>query len=147
MEEILRKRVMVVVDGACRGNGTKTAEGAIGIQILSSSKKVLARYCERIGHTTNNQAEYKALIKGLELAKKYASGHIVVYSDSLLLVSQMNLEWKVKNEKLRILWMKAIEIEQQFETVVYAHLPRTDSRIKAVDALANKALDKHPDPN
>ncbi len=81
------------------------------------------------------------------LSTKYSSGYIVCFSDSELIVNQMNREWKVKDEKLKLLWAQVVEIEKKFESVRYIYLPRTDPRIVAVNALANKALDEHPDPS
>lgn len=136
-------RISIFTDGACRGNGSEAAEAAIGVQIVDSSDKVLNRHCERIGHATNNQAEYRALIRGLELATKYTSGQVDCYSDSQLVVNQMNEKWKIRDSKLRSLWTRAAGMESEFETVTYSYLPRADSRIAAADALANKALDEH----
>lgn len=89
---------------------------------------------------TNNQAEYRALIKGLELATKHTTGQVDCYSDSQLVVNQMNEAWKV-NAKLKPLWIKAAGMENGFERVTYNHLRRTDPRIEAVDTIANEALD------
>jgi ribonuclease HI len=90
---------------------------------------------------TNNQAEYRALIRGLELATKHTTGQVDCYSDSQLVVNQLNETWKV-NKKLRPLWIEGAGMENDFEKVTYNHLRRTDPRIEAVDAIANKALDR-----
>ena len=89
---------------------------------------------------TNNQTEYWALIKGLELVRKHTTGQVDCYSDSQLIVNQLNETWKV-NKKLCPLWIKAAGMESDFEKVTYSHLRRTDHRIEAVDTIANEALD------
>lgn len=135
-------KVKVFADGASRGNGNTEAEAAIGIQIVDANGKQLDSHCERIGHATNNQAEYQALIKGLEMATKHTAGQVECHSDSQLVINQMNEKWKINNPSLKSLWIKAAGMENDFEKVTYLYLRRTDPRIAAVDALANEALDQ-----
>ena len=90
---------------------------------------------------TNNQAEYWALIKGLELVRKHTTGQADCCSNSQLVVNQLNKMWKV-NEKLKPLWIKAAGMENDFEKVTDNHVRRTDPRVEAVDAIANEALDR-----
>ncbi len=133
--------MQVYTDGACRGNGSQEAQASIAVRILNEAGRELARFGQAIGLATNNQAEYRALIKGLELATKHTNGRVDCYSDSQLVVNQLNETWKV-NKKLRPLWIKAAGMESDFEKVTYNHLRRTDPRIEAVDAIANEALDR-----
>ena len=133
--------MLLYTDGACRGNGSQAARAAIAARILDEKGRELERFGRAIGLATNNQAEYRALIKGLELASKHTTGQVDCFSDSQLIVSQLNETWKV-NKKLKPLWIKAAGMESDFEKVTYNHLRRTDHRIEAVDAIANEALDK-----
>ncbi len=133
--------MLLYTDGACRGNGSQEAQAAIAVRILDENGSALERFGQAIGLATNNQAEYRALIKGLELATKHTTGRVDCNSDSQLVVNQMNETWKV-NKKLKPLWIRAAGMENDFEKVTYNHLRRTDPRIEAVDAIANEALDK-----
>ena len=138
---ITRKGVQLYTDGACRGNGSQEAQTAIAVRILDENGRELERFGQAIGLATNNQAEYRALIKGLELATKHTTGRVDCFSDSQLVVNQMNEAWKV-NAKLKPLWIKAAGLENDFDKVTYNHLRRTDARIAKVDAIANQALDE-----
>ena len=133
--------MQVYTDGACRGNGSQEAQASIAVRILDETGCELERFGQAIGLATNNQAEYRALIKGLELATKHTTGRVDCYSDSQLVVNQLNEAWKV-NKKLKPLWIRAAGMENDFDKVTYNHLRRTDPRIEAVDTIANAALDK-----
>lgn len=133
--------MQLYTDGACRGNGSQAAQASIAVRILDETGRELERFGECIGLATNNQAEYRALIKGLELARKHTTGRVDCFSDSQLVVNQLNETWKV-NKKLKPLWIRAAGMENDFEKVAYSHLRRTDPRIEAVDTIANEALDE-----
>ena len=136
-----RRRVLLYTDGACRGNGSHAAQASIAVRIVDENGRELERFGQAIGLATNNQAEYRALIKGLELATKHTTGQVDCYSDSQLVVNQLNETWKV-NKKLKPLWIRAAGMENDFDKVTYNHLRRTDPRIVAVDTIANEALDE-----
>ena len=135
------QKVQVFTDGASRGNGSQEADAAIAVRILDSSGKELESYAECIGRKTNNQAEYMAFIKGLELARGHTQVSVDCFSDSNLVIQQMKGLWKVGDPKLKSLWIKAVIKSDEFAKVTYTHLRRTDHRIAAVDALANDVLD------
>lgn len=130
--------IKLFTDGGCRGN---PGPGAIGVLILDSDNNELKSYAECIGETTNNRAEYMALIKGLDLCAKFTRKRVVCYSDSQLLIKQMTGEWRLKNDKLRELYHEAHKMEDVFEKVVYQHVYRTNTYIKKVDSSLNKAMD------
>jgi ribonuclease HI len=121
-----RKLVHLYTDGACRGNGSRAAQASIAVRILDENGRELERFGQAIGLATNNQAEYRALIKGLELATKHTTGRVDCYSDSQLVVSQMIETWKV-NKKLRPLWIRAAGMENDFDKVTYDHLRQTSA--------------------
>jgi ribonuclease HI len=94
----------------------------------------------RLPDTTNNVAEYTALVKALERAGELGGKHLVVNSDSELMVKQMAGEYRVKNEGLRPLFEKASALAKAFASVEYRHVPRKQN--KRTDALCNQALDE-----
>jgi len=124
------------VDGGARGN---PGPAAIGVVLRDEAGEVLEEVWDRIGDTTNNVAEYHALITGLETALDRSVTHLEVFSDSELMVRQMNREYKVRSERLKELFMQARALVQQFKQVRISHVSR-ESNTDA-DALVNKALD------
>ena len=107
--------------------------------IKAENDKVLKEYSEYIGETTNNQAEYKALIKGLELAQDLKPKEVVCYLDSELVTKQMKQEYKVKDKDLQPLFIKAWNAAVNLKNVNYQHIPR--SLNKEADKLLNVELD------
>ena len=89
--------VTVYTDGACSGN---PGPGAIGVVILDENNQEIITYKECIVETTNNKAEYLALIKGLELAAGICRRKVICFSDSELMIKQLNKAWRIKNKEL-----------------------------------------------
>ena len=87
--------------------------------------------------TTNNQAEYEALLAGLRLAKEVSARHLLIYSDSQLIVNQVNSEYQAKGEKMASYLEKAKELLGQFDTVTITQIPRNENT--NADALARLA--------
>lgn len=131
-------RVKLFTDGGCRGN---PGPGAIGMIILDVDNTELHTHAECIGNTTNNRAEYHALIKGLRLCAKYTRGRVTCYSDSELVVKQMNGDYRLKNEELLALFQKVKDLERVFTEVIYQHVNRTNQFIKKADRLLNEAYE------
>ena len=130
--------VKVFTDGGSRGN---PGLGAIGVLILNEQNMEIESYKECIGHTTNNRAEYNALIKGLDLAAKHTRNKVFCYSDSELIVKQVTGAWRIKDDELRLLYHKVKDMERAFKEVIYTSVRRTDPNIKKADKLVNDALD------
>ena len=130
-------KVNLVSDGGCRGN---PGQGAIGFMIFDERNRILARGGKRIGYTTNNRAEYLALIEGLGHAAKYTKGTVHCFLDSELVVKQVKQEWKIKDDELEKLFYQVLDKESAFKKVTYTHLPRTHRAIKAVDKIVSQAL-------
>ena len=128
----------VYTDGGARGN---PGPAAIGIVFFDENKNKLAEHKERIGNCTNNQAEYKALIKALELAKAYCIEVINCFLDSEVVVRQLNGIYRIKNERLRELFYILKNKEKAFEKVIYNHTKRSNPFIQYTDKLVNDALD------
>ena len=132
-------KISVYTDGGSRGN---PGLSAIGIVFADDSGKVFMERKESIGIGTNNRAEYKALIKAMGLALKHNLKNIVFHTDSKLVCGQMAGGWKVKEPKLKILHASAKELEREFDSVEYRHVPRENNFIKIADRLVNEALDE-----
>jgi len=92
-----------------------------------------------LGVSTNNEAEYNALIEGLKAAKAWTPDRLEVYLDSKLVVEQMNGRYRIKAPELIPLHQKATELMRDFPEVHVAHVEREKNR--GADALANKAID------
>jgi len=123
-------------DGGARGNPGPAAYGYV---LEADDGTVLAAHGEKIGVATNNVAEYRALIAGLEKAVELAVPEVEVVSDSELLVKQMRGEYRVKNEALRELWERANDLERRFAKVRYTAVRRAHNEL--ADRLVNDALD------
>ena len=134
-----RDRVVVYCDGGARGNPGPAAIGAIVLDPSTEPPTELATVSERIGVATNNVAEYRALIAGLEAAREFPARRISVRADSQLLVRQLEGKYRVKQPHLRPLYEQAREFLDEWEEVDLAHVPREDNIV--ADALVNAALD------
>jgi len=128
----------VYSDGGSRGN---PGPSAIGIVFYDENKNKIAEYKECIGHATNNQAEYKAIIKALELATAYCRKKIMCFLDSELVVKQLSGDYRIKNEQLREFFYILKDREKAFDEVIYNHTKRTNNYIQEADKLVNDALD------
>lgn len=124
-------------DGGSRGN---PGPAAIGVALEDSAGKLLETISEYIGETTNNQAEYRALVRGLEKAKEFGASEVRCYLDSELVVKQMNHEYKIKDAGLSALFVKAWNLTRGMR-VTYHHVPREKNKV--ADRLVNQALDAH----
>jgi ribonuclease HI len=131
--------VVVYFDGGARGNPGPAAIGAVVLDPSSTPPTRLAAVSERIGETTNNVAEYRALIAGLEAASATPSRAVKVRGDSKLVIEQVAGRWKVKQEHLRPLHARACQLLSHYEAVDLAHVRRELNR--DADALVNAALD------
>jgi ribonuclease HI len=129
-------KVTIHTDGAARGN---PGPAAIGVVIKDEAGKVIATVSKRLGPTTNNQAEYRAIIAGLEKAVSLGVKQVAVKSDSELVVKQINGLYKVKHVDLRPLYTEVVRLTGSLESFKISYVPREQNA--AADALANKALD------
>ena len=123
-------------DGGSRGNPGPAAYGYV---LESDDGHVLDARGEAIGTATNNVAEYRGLIAGLESAVERGVAELEVISDSELLVKQMQGEYRVKNETLRELQREAAELASQLSRVTYTAVRRAHNEL--ADRLVNEALD------
>jgi len=134
--------IHLFTDGGSRGN---PGQAAIGCVLEDPSKgETLREHYERIGVETNNVAEYRALIEGMKIAKRYRPNRLVCHLDSELIVKQLNGEYRVKMPALQVFYDEIKELTTEFGLIEFIHIPRSDNY--RADALVNKALDEHPSP-
>lgn len=130
------KTASLYADGGARGN---PGPAGIGVVLTDDSGAAVGEIARSIGEATNNVAEYSALIAGLELALESGITELDVYMDSELVVSQMKGEWKIKNDRLRALAVKARSLLDRFEKKSIQHVPREMN--SDADKLANQGMD------
>jgi broad specificity phosphatase PhoE/ribonuclease HI len=130
-------KVVIEADGGSRGNPGPAGYGAV--VRTEDRSTVLAESKQAIGRATNNVAEYRGLIAGLEDAVKLDATEVEVFMDSKLVVEQMSGRWKVKHPGLIELHAQARKLAARFDRISYAWIPR--ERNKHADQLANEAMD------
>lgn len=131
------KKLEIYSDGGSRGN---PGPAGIGVIIMNSDGLVIEKISEYVGEMTNNQAEYMALILGLQEARFFRAKVAHCYLDSELVVKQLNGEYKVKNQNMKPLFVVVQSLIKNFESVKFRHISR--GKNEDADILVNKALDK-----
>lgn len=131
---------MLYTDGASRGNPGDSSIGAVLYRETNEGLEEVEVVSEAIGRATNNVAEYEAVVAGLAAAIDNGVDEIVLRSDSLLLVRQLQGEYRVKAAGLKPLYRKAVALLGDFDSVTIEHVPREQNEV--ADALANAALDR-----
>jgi tryptophan 2,3-dioxygenase/ribonuclease HI len=129
-------KVVVHVDGGARGNPGPAAAAAV---ISGPDGRVLDEAAERLGETTNNVAEYRGLLLGLERARALGATEVEAINDSELIAKQVTGEYRVKNADLKPLHAQALDALRSFERWSIRSVPRAQNA--AADALVNRALD------
>jgi len=128
-------RVIICADGASLGN---PGLAAIGATIKDKQGRLITSISRRIGRTTNNQAEYQALIAALEEAIRLGAIEVDISLDSELVVKQINGKYRVKTASLKPLYQKAKQLQSQLKGFTVSYIPRQQN--KEADSLANMAL-------
>jgi ribonuclease HI len=131
--------LILYCDGGSRGNPGPAAIGAVVFDATVDPPVLVASVSEAIGVTTNNVAEYKALIAGLEAVAGLHARVIHVRADSLLVINQLQGRWKVKHQNMRPLHAEARNLLAAYDVVDLEHVPREQNT--EADALVNAALD------
>lgn len=130
--------VCIYTDGASRGN---PGPCAFGFQVFTLDKKLIyeqSRYLEPLN--TNNFAEYQGALQALKLVKEKKVKHLTLYSDSQLLIRQLNGQYKVKSPVIKPLFLQCQKLLQVLSSYELKHIPREEN--SGADALANQALNK-----
>ncbi len=124
-------------DGAARGNPGPAGAGAV---LKAADGAIVARVGKFLGVQTNNVAEYEGVLIGLQRALDMGVRVVHVRADSLLVISQLRGEWKIKNEGLKPLYEQAKRMLRQFERVTLQHVPRAQN--SDADEMSNRAIDE-----
>jgi len=127
---------LLQTDGGARGN---PGPAGVGFVLVAPGGDVVTAGGRYLGETTNNVAEYEALIWGLETARSRGITPLVVQADSELVVKQMNGVYRVKNAGLRPLYERACQIRSAIGDVRFVHVRREHNKL--ADGLANEAMD------
>lgn len=130
-------KITLAIDGAARGNPGKAGAGAA---LVDEHGNILAEVSRYLGNATNNEAEYQALIVGLKMAKERGFSKLSIQTDSELLARQINGSYKVKEPRLKKLFVQVHQLLDQLEKWEIQSVPRVQNRL--ADRLANLAIDK-----
>ena len=136
-------KYILYTDGGSRGN---PGPAALGVVIANEKGEILKKYGETIGETTNNEAEYQALILGLKKLKqvfgkdKMKQAELEVRMDSELIVKQLNHQYKIEEPNLQKLFLRVWNLMLDFGPIKFIAIPRAQNR--EADRLVNEALDK-----
>lgn len=134
-------KIIIYTDGGSRGN---PGLAAIGVILTNEKGNMIKEYAEKIGRATNNEAEYEAVIFGLQKAKLIFGGkkakemQIEMKMDSELVAKQLNGKYKILDRKIEQFFLKIWNLKIDFGEVKFTHIPR-EKNIEA-DKLVNKAL-------
>jgi ribonuclease HI len=129
-------KVIIYADGVSRGN---PGPAAIGATLKDETGRLLASISQAISKTTNNQAEYRALITALKRATQLGATEAGIYLDSELVVKQLTGSYRVKNAALKPLYDEARRLLSKLSGFTITHVPRRHN--SEADKLANAALD------
>lgn len=134
-------KLIVNTDGASRGN---PGEAAVGLVIKDETDKLIFQGGRYLGKATNNEAEYLAVIKVLEILKsdfaQYLPAEVEIRADSQLIVRQLSGNYKVKNPRLKVLFDQVKYLETEVGRIYYRQIPRAENAL--ADKQANIVLDK-----
>jgi len=130
-------KLIINTDGCSKNN---PGPAAIGVVLRDAAFKKVATISQALGEATNNEAEYRAVIAGLEKALRLGATQVEIRSDSELMVNQLNGRYKVKSASLRLLYLEAAQLLLKFTQVKIGYIPREQN--SEADALANEALKK-----
>ncbi len=133
--EINKDTLTIYTDGGSRGNPGQAAAGAI----IYNGRTKEGEYGKYIGLATNNEAEYQAIILALEKVKALNAKQVSFFLDSELAVKQLNHQYKIKDGKIILLFIKIWNLTIDFEKISFTHIPREKN--KEADRLVNKILD------
>ena len=140
-----QQKLIIYTDGGARGNPGPAAIGVVIQETENKEQETGKYYSETIGETTNNVAEYKAIIFALRKAKALLNGkkagetELEIKSDSELIVSQLKGEYQIKDKELQPLFVEVWNLKQNFKSVEFKLIPREEN--KEADKIVNRALD------
>ncbi|MDR0374072.1 MAG: reverse transcriptase-like protein [Nitrososphaerota archaeon] len=136
-------KLMLYSDGGARGNPGPAAAAYIALNETGVTVKTDAR---SLGTSTNNQAEYAALLMALQFAAESGTEEVICYLDSELVVKQLTGEYAVKNLALQKLWHQVQKLRGEFKNISFQNVRRSNPCIARADALVNQVLDAQRQP-
>jgi ribonuclease HI len=135
-------KIIIYTDGGSRGN---PGPAALGVVIKDGTGAVLKSYGQALGYATNNEAEYQAVVSGLQKAKallgreRIKKIEVEVRMDSQLVERQLNGFYKIEQERLLPFFIKIWNLKTEFGSIVFHHIPRSEN--SEADRMVNEALD------
>ncbi len=126
-------------DGGARGN---PGPAAIGVVICEPNGTVVGEDAECIGEMTNNKAEYRAMLKALEMAKRLQATELLCHGDSELIIFQLQGRYRIKDVHLQGLAEKVRTAARAFDRITWKQVPREHPMISRADKLLNQALNR-----
>jgi ribonuclease HI len=129
-------RLVLHVDGGARGN---PGPAAVGVVLATPEGEVVEERSERIGEATNNVAEYRAVLLGLDRARRLGASEVEIIGDSELVARQLDGSYKVKHPAMKPLHQEAMTALSAFDRWSIRTVPRADNA--RADELVNEALD------
>ncbi|MEM0332983.1 MAG: ribonuclease HI family protein [Candidatus Aenigmatarchaeota archaeon] len=138
-ENVIKKDdiLYIYTDGASRKN---PGPSAIAYVFVKNNDEIIFQNCEYIGEKTNNQAEYIAIIKALEKATEFTRWNVKVFSDSELVIRQINGKYRIKNPELKKLCLEVNKYRSLFSSLEFYHVKRENKYIQLADKLCNDCL-------
>lgn len=137
----MSRTLEIFTDGACRGNPGPAGVGAV----FKEDGVIVHTLSKAIGHATNNIAEYSALIEALEEAIELKADHLKLRTDSELMFKQIRGDYKVKNEQIKTLHARVMELLKTFKGVEFKHVPRKMNA--EADKLATSSIKNFKEPS
>ena len=132
------KKLIIHTDGGARGN---PGPAGLGVYVTDPEGRVVLEHSRYIGETTNNQAEYRAVIDALEHVKSLGADEAEFFLDSELVVRQLNHQYRVRDADLAPLYLRVHNLAIGLAKVTYTHVRREMN--KQADRLVNEAIDRH----
>jgi ribonuclease HI len=135
----MARKIVAYTDGGSRGN---PGPSALGVVLCDEHGGIVAEHAEFLGEGTNNEAEYRAILRALELAAARGAAEVAVFSDSELVVRQLTGVYRLREPRMKTLHAAVTAKARAFRRVTYDHVLRTHAMIRRTDGLVNRALDE-----
>ena len=132
------QKIQIYTDGASRGN----PGAAAWAYLILKNGTIVTKESDFLGTTTNNVAEYNAVIHALQAAKNKGYKKVEIYSDSELVIKQITGQYQVRKAHLRLLWEKIKQLQSCFEYTEFNSVRRSDRYISVADQMCNETLDR-----
>ena len=133
-------QLITYTDGGARGNPGPAGIGVVIYKEVNHKRELVEKFGKYIGKTTNNQAEYNALLTALKRARELGATEVHCMLDSELVVKQLNREYKVRDPDIALIFTKVWNETINFKKITFTHIPREQN--KEADEMVNDAIDQ-----